>query len=426
MGVTIETEWPRLMRLTAAALIGCAPVWMVLLVWDFTDQRSAWQIFVRSNSFAIPLIELAFLLIVMARGFSPVQAISDLPKLTKIAALAWLTIAATISFRTGSDHLAALIGLMKLFIASLFLLALVALRRNGNGRLFSNIWFGVGCGTVIYAALWLVHIAITTPTGEEWVILVPGVNNVRHIGHFAFSGFFAAIACLILLRDNNNLLVRWGPPVLLAALSMGLALWPGSRGPTLAIAAGMAVIWLLGSGFRRQLGLFFGASLILSLGVVALLPVPHPIYGIFGATGVADVEAPAGHDASSGRNELWRQTFEKIEERPWLGWGVEQFSAFGPKDSLGTRHPHNFLLQISFSGGLVSALLALLIMCSALRYWRWPHGYGIGLVGIGGFVGIIVYSMYDGALFFSYPIMIFLLAIASAVKPLEKQPGRDR
>lgn len=74
----------------------------------------------------------------------------------------------------------------------------------------------------------------------------------------------------------------------------------------------------------------------------------------------------------------------------------------------------------------MSALLAALVAFPTLRSWQWPFIHGIGLAGAGCAAGVIVYSMYDGALFFSYPIMIFLLAIASAVNPQEKQPGPDR
>ena len=37
------------------------------------------------------------------------------------------------------------------------------------------------------------HISVTEPAGDEWVIQVPGVVNVRHIGHFAFAGFCAGL-----------------------------------------------------------------------------------------------------------------------------------------------------------------------------------------------------------------------------------------
>ncbi len=416
----------RMVQLAAAALIGGAPVWMVLIVWDFTDQRAGWQIFVRGNSFVIPLIELAFVLMAMAIGFSPRRAIANLPGLTKIAMLLWLPIVAATSFQPGNDYLGATIGLTKLFCATLFMLALVELRRAGHDRLFNAVWVGVGLGVLCYFPIWMLHIAITTPTGNEWVTLVPGVNNVRHIGHFAFAGFFAAVACLILFRDHARFLWRWSAPVLLASLSLGMILWAGSRGPVLAAILGMLLVILLGTGFRRQLCVFFISSAFISSAVVATLPVPHPIYGIFGATGIADVEASVEHDASSGRAETWLETIKKIEEKPVFGWGIEQYSALGPTFQHGMRHPHNFPLQILFSGGIISTLLAALIIFPALRRWRWPYRDGIGLAGTGCVVGIIIYSMYDGTLFLSYPIMLCILAIATSVNPAQQRDDPDK
>ncbi len=422
--ITIERS--RLLQWALALLIGGAPVWMVLVVWDFASQREAWQIFVRSNSFAIPLIEFIVTLIAMSTGFSPLLAIGKLPRLTKIALLFWLLIVVSTSFQQDNDYLGAAIGSMKLFFAALFFLALVELRRTGNEKLFNVIWVNVGVGIVIYFLLWMLFIGITSPTGEEWVIQVPGVNNVRHIGHFAFAGFCAAIVCLMLFQNHADILWRWVFPIFLATLCLGMALWTGSRGPTLAMLLSMSVVVALGSGFRRQLCSFFVTAALLSTSIVALLPVPHPIYGLFGATGIVDLEAGASHDASSGRTKIWIETIDKIQEKPLFGWGLEQFSASGPNDTIGMRHPHNFPLQLLFSGGIVCSLLAALIAFSSLRNWQWPYRNGIGLAGTGCVAGLVFYSMYDGTLFFSYPIMLFLLAIATSINPSEQQYALDK
>ncbi len=417
MGASIKQEQTWLFKAVAAVLIGGAPVWMVLLIGDLTDRRDGWPIFLRSNSLVVPFLELAIILITMAAGFSPFQAIRQLPRLTKIAVALWIAVSAVISFQQGNDYLSAIIGFLKLFLAGLFLLALVELRRASQDKLFATIWFSIGCAVPAYILLWSVQIAITGTAGEEWVIQIPGVNNVRHVGHFAFAGFFAGLACLVTFRDYANAFCRWCVPVFFASTALGLALWTGSRGPTLAVIAGMMLVILLGTGLRRQLCLFFASSALIATVVVAYLPIPHPIYGISGATGIADSRADASHDESSGRLTLWIESIEKIKQKPVFGWGVGQFSQFGPTDTLGLLHPHNFPLQILFQGGVLSFLLSILIVIPALRCWSWPELQGIGLSGTGSVAGIIVYSMYDGTLYFSYPIMIFLLAIATSIRP---------
>lgn len=426
MGEMTESNRARSLQLMAAIIIGGTPIWTVLFIWDFSDRQGGWPIFVRSNSLVAPMIELIIVLIVMATGFSPLQAIKKLPIWTKVALAFWLPITIATSFRAGNDHLLAILGFMKLFCAALFLLALIELRRKCNGSFFAATWFAIGCAVPVYILLWLIQMAITNPTGNDWITQIPGVNNIRHVGHFAFAGFFAGVASLILLRNDASVFRRWCVPVFFSSLGLALALWTGSRGPVLAVASGITVTIFVGSGFRRELGLFFAATTIIAATAVINLPVPHPIYGITGATGIADMEADASHDASSGRTQLWQGTTEKIQQKPFFGWGLEQFSAFGPDETIGMMHPHNYPLQLLFSGGFVSALLAALMAFPALRSWRWPFMQDIGLVGTGCVAGIIVYSMYDGALFFSYPIMIFLLAIASAVHPQEMLSEPDK
>jgi O-antigen ligase len=422
MGASIKQEQTWLFRSVAAVLIGGAPVWMVLMIGDLTDRRGGWPIFIRSNSLVVPFLEFVLIMIAMAVGFSPFQAIRKLPRLTKIAISIWILVSAIVSFQQGNDYLSAIIGFMKLFLAGLFLLALVELRRATQDKLFATIWFGIGCAVPAYILLWSVLIAITGAESDLWFVQIPGVNNIRHVGHFAFAGFFAGVACLISFRDNANAFWRWCVPMFFASSALGLALWTGSRGPTLAVTAGMALVILLGAGFRRQLCLFFASSALIATAVVANLPIPHPTYGITRATGIADVEADASHDESSGRTKLWTASIEKIKQKPVFGWGVGQFSEFGPTDWLGMLHPHNFLLQLLFQGGVVSVLLSIFVVAPALRCWGCPNLQGIGLAGTGSVAGIIVYSMYDGALYFSYPIMIFLLAIATSVRPSGNPP----
>jgi len=87
-------------------------------------------------------------------------------------------------------------------------------------------------------------------------------------------------------------------------------------------------------------------------------------------------------------------------------------------------HPHNFPLQLMFSGGIVSVLLVLMIFIPSLKRWKWPCVNGQNAAGVGGVIGILVYSMYDGALYFSYPIIIFVIAIATSIPPSTPQPDR--
>ena len=54
------------MRISVAAvLVGLLPAWMVLAPLDIRRAPEVWQVFVRSNAFAVPLVQLVFILLAM-------------------------------------------------------------------------------------------------------------------------------------------------------------------------------------------------------------------------------------------------------------------------------------------------------------------------------------------------------------------------
>jgi O-antigen ligase len=406
----------------AAILIGLLPSWMILLPLDMTSEPDGWQVFVRTNSFAVPSAQLLFVLLAMATTFSPFRSIRALPHLTKTALLIWVIVTGYVSFQTGKDHISASIGLFKLFVSGLFFLALVNLRTIFGSRFLLILWGALGVGTLVYVVLWTIHIVLVSPQGNEWVYRIPGVNNVRHTGHFAITALVAGLYTFIAFRRNKHLWLRWILPLSFSIAGLGLILWTGSRGPLLASAVTMFATFCI-ARWRKRIATFCVVTAVAATAVVALLPLPHEIYGIAGATGLADVSVPGVHDPSSGRTELWTGTIAKIAQKPLLGWGVDQFGASGPSLSSRPLHPHNFPLQFLFAGGMLSALLVLAMIFPALRQRQWPYTKGASAASVAGVIGLLVYSLYDGVLYFSYPTMIFLVAIASSTAPALKQPG---
>ena len=410
-----------------ALLIGLLPVWMVLLPLDMTSKPDSWQVFLRAFSFAVPIVQLIFILFAMHKYHSPFRAIAQLPGWTKAALLVWLFVASSLSFQPDKDHLQAAIGLAKLVVAGLFFLALIDMARALGSHFILPLWICLGFGTLLYLLLWTVHILMISPQGNEWVIRVPGVNNVRHTGYFAFASVIAGLFTLISFRDSPNRYLRWGLPMLFALAGLAMALWTGSRGPLLASVVAFAATFWVAAANRKIVATLFISSALAATILVSVMPVPHPIFGIAGATGWADVSAEsAGADASSGREELWAGTIDRIAQRPVIGWGLGQFAKFGTPKPDTFFHPHNFPLQLLFSGGLLGALLLCLTFIPALRRWGWPYTNGPNAAGVGGVIGMMVYSLYDGALHFSYPITIFLVAIATSISPVLTQPERDR
>ena len=409
----------------AVLLVGLIPAWMILLPLDMTSDPEGWQVLVRANGFAVPIAQLLFVLIAMRSSYSPFRSISQLPRLTVLALLAWLAITCFVSFGGGKDHLTASIALIKLFIAGLFFLALINLRTTSQSLFLTRIWVALGTGVVLYTILWAIHIFLVSPQGEDWMERIPGVNNVRHTGHFAIACVIAGLATVIAFWNSPNFWLRWALPLLFSSAGLGLALWTGSRGPLLASLVTMFLTFCIAGRQRKIVARFCITSALAATAIVATLPLPHESYGIAQATGMADV-AVGKQDLSSGRLVLWTKTLHEISEKPILGWGLNQFVKFGPSVPVNFLHPHNMPLQMLFSGGIVSVLLTFLIFVPTLWRLGWPYTKGIGAAGVGGIVGMLVYSLYDGALYFSYPTMILLIAIVSSIAPAPEQPVHDK
>ena len=93
------------MRISVAAvLVGFLPAWMVLAPLDITRAPEVWQVFVRSNAFAVPQVQLVFVLLAMGGSFSPIRAVRELPYISKLALALWFALASFVSFQPGKEH----------------------------------------------------------------------------------------------------------------------------------------------------------------------------------------------------------------------------------------------------------------------------------------------------------------------------------
>jgi O-antigen ligase len=116
---------------------------------------------------------------------------------------------------------------------------------------------------------------------------------------------------------------------------------------------------------------------------------------------------------------MWVGTIEKIKGRPIAGWGVEQFAAAGPEKTLGYKQPHNMVLQLLFSTGILGAIAALLIALPFLPRLNWDMSMPDRLAAWGLIAGTLTLGLYDAAFYYTYPVMIFLMAVAIILKPVE-------
>lgn len=144
------------------------------------------------------------------------------------------------------------------------------------------------------------------------------------------------------------------------------------------------------------------------------LPVPGPNFGlqrVISSPGSTELRIDA---LSTGRVTIWRGTLAKIAERPLFGHGESQFRSQVPEAGGVTNHPHDAVLQILLQWGVVGlALVAILAIMLAARIRRVVDAApSTTAPAIGVIAGLLTFSLYDGTLYYPYPIMMIVTAVA--------------
>ena len=402
-------------------LVAAAPILMVLVPWDFGSQYHAYRSIVKVYGLVIPILEFLLIFGYLIAGksiFSLAQAVPLTVKLLFGLLAIWSVYSATL---VAPYKFRAIISLPVFLLHSLFTLVVFEVVRNSTlnaRRTFCSI---VIVSLVIYCFIWALSLFWYPLRGDQWITNVPGVSNVRGVGFFAVFGFFASF--MLWAHDRE----RSGLGVVIAYLgglvAISLAFWTGSRGSVFAISAGCAVILGL-SGKLKLPVLKFIVPVFLFAALISLaLPLPNPAYGIL-RFGHAILDS--GEDLSSGRLMLWQGTVEKILERPFAGWGLDQFKGLGPETFRGYNQPHNVLLQILFSLGFVGLLLISAITLDLLRRakpsWECPDS----VIATGAATAVIIFAQFDAALYYNYPIMMFAICIAAIFILSRPKPAPDR
>lgn len=208
--------------------------------------------------------------------------------------------------------------------------------------------FGVGLGIVIlvlrgwltlHSATVALLCALSIHAGAgliEWIV-APNTNleTWRQLRISGLTknpnpfGTFMALAAILsagLLRDQLRRAALW--VLLIVAL---LCVWgSGSRGAILVTVIGFAILF---PPTNRQSFYFYGVA------IAAL---------IYGYTGM--------QFSSSGSDNERLQAFsfasEQIRLAPWIGWGIDAYGHLPGR--IGPKAPHNMLLDLAVSSGLVA------------------------------------------------------------------------
>lgn len=425
MSTAVSSKRLSLSSFLPILVVGLAPVLMVLVPWDFGTDMTSYRGFMRGLSLTVPLVEILFILLASTRGFSLFAAIRALPELSKIGAAAFLLTTIAGTMLSAKVPIFSLIGIGKIVIHALFFLSLLHEVAKGGRKWRRALWLAIGCGVLGYCLLWLANIVAYQPTGDDWVGLVPGIPNVRGIGFFGLAGFFAGYCVYATAGGFNHPKIAHAVGVAISVVALVLIIWTGSRGGMLAIVSGTIFAFLFAPALRRSIAGFFGSALILAVLASYALPIVNENYGLMRMISSSSIIVDGGNP-SAGRTQIWAGTIQKIMERPVLGWGIEQFAVSGPEETLGYKQPHNMILQILFSVGFLGGLATLMMLLPIALRVVFDLSQPEHVAAWGYITGTIVFGLYDAAFYYTYPVMIFLIAAAIILTPEKPSIASDR
>ena len=101
----------------------------------------------------------------------------------------------------------------------------------------------------------------------------------------------------------------------------------------------------------------------------------------------------------SGRTLLWNYVLNQVGDDPLFGAGVLSFdqdrSSFGEASGHRVNHPHNFLLNIMYHGGVIAGVLFIILMFLAAKGCERTHCKSFGLSLYTSLACIIIASLAD-------------------------------
>jgi O-Antigen ligase len=388
-------------------LLCLTPALMVLIPWDFGNELPPWREILRYNSLTVPFIEFFFVGLAITNGFRPVRALRLLMPATKAGLIILTACALWTTLFLAVVPFTAMMGMTKFVAHCLFALAMSHMVSIWSEAERNLVWPAVGLGLLGYCLLWWINIAYFHPVGNDWVRLVPATTNVRWVGFFAFSCFCAAIGTIVQTSLSNS---RWRllVAIVFATVAFAVAFWSGTRSAIVAIAVA-AIVSALVLPVRRQIILTTSVSLFFGLGIASVLPIVHPAYGL-GRMLAASNPSVDIDTMSSSRLQIWVEIFGKFLERPIFGWGIDQLRYTYDDQAKLVRNPHQAVLQVLVSSGLCGVFAYL---CFAVQFVRSiPRSFSKSyqFAAIAYLAGAIAYGMYDGFFYFTYPVMMFIVA----------------
>lgn len=294
-----------------------------------------------------------------------------------------------------------------------------------------------------------------TATGGQTLprIAVPFGNPLHLANYLQGTVVVSAGLALYALRGRSGARWRKGLTVALWSAAAVVCLWAltltGSRGPLLGVGAGlMALVWLsLGRSTpaTRRIVLWTGAgavSAVLAGSAAVVVASRTETLPEFLASNAA-VERLTGPDALLSlryREAAWTAGARAWLERPWTGWGPENFrhawGRFGARDdgrAGGFDDAHNVVVEVMATEGVAGLAAGLVLLVFAFRAAGRSAGdgdaasAGAGTLGgavLAGHCATALTGIADAGA--SLQLMVVLACLTSCEQPGAPAPARPR
>lgn len=257
---------------------------------------------------------------------------------------------------------------------------------------------------------------LEAPRDLPWVENTPFVNNIRHLGYLVCMllpvGFYGL--------NNSN---RIGVIVSIGFLSLAWALifWMGGRGAFVGVVFISIVAWFVLNKHKHWLYLTALIGFLLS----QPFWVNDPSLNLFRIHALSGNVLEQANALSANRVFIWLKTIEVWwQNAPIFGLGADSYRYLFHDEFPNTVHPHNLILQLLISYGLVGLFAALILLYQYLKFlWFAPkRNQLIGLCVLAG----LTHSLVDGVLYHAFSSFLFfsLLPLSLIVVHPSKEPSK--
>jgi len=397
----------------ACLLVALAPAIMAVTTWAPDGYFSVPLFFWRFLAPPIIAIELLTIAIAWMAGFRPLATILALPGW--IAATLGILVAIDVGdalFIAPSSSTAMMRSSMTL-IHLLFGLGVFHLLRARGFGAYRMLWWALLGGAILYLGIMAAFVAaIMRPDTFDWLHFGLGVINIRHVGFYAVVG--AALAFGIAGTEARPRF--YWLAVAAAALCCTELFWSGSRSPLLALLVASLASAALVPALRH---IRLPAALLTAYAAAAALSLlyapPAANFGLFRM--LASGSEKTVNAVTSGRVDLWGGSFRALLASPLFGHGEGQFVTVVPEAEGIFHHPHNMWLQALVQWGAVGTLI--FVALAAVLWWGLFRGTRVaGGRAVPAFLAVntfAIYALFDGVLFFVYPMMILTFLFAAGL-----------